>query len=361
MNSVLVVGAFDLLHAGHGRFLADARSFGDRLVVGIASDSSRVRLKGPGHPIVPEKDRAEMIKCLKPVDDALIVDEDNALPLIKKIKPAVLYTLKDDWEKSIRKSQEMEFIKTYGGRVMTVKKELPYLSSSEMLDRVADLKIRQVIEYFMGRVELKSYSGKLSRAEYINPKANEAVLSFSKPNTPSNLLSLVHFGKEVGFDRLAALREDKSKKKIVFSAVGADLLHIGHAKFLAKAAEKGDILVVGTPSNDSMRRQKGAGRPIIDEKARAELLCFIKGVDYVVIFPQNTILETLKQLKPDIFQSVKDDWNKGYRKSAEYLAVKEYGGKVILEEKQAEGMSATQLINKAAGVRVKKMFKECLG
>jgi rfaE bifunctional protein nucleotidyltransferase chain/domain len=344
--------------------LAEARALGDELVVGISSDESRRRLKGPGHPIVGESDRSAMLEFLKPVSSAIIVDEGSILNLLKKLKPQILYTVKDEWGKTgIRKREEAKYIKSYGGRVIKVLKEFPYLSSSEMVDRVADLKIKQVIEYFMGKVDLKPYSGKRSEAAYFNPKAKESVLSFSKPNVPSSLLGLLHFGKIIGFKNLSALGADleKAKKKVVFTAVGGDLLHIGHAKFLAKARGLGDVLVVGIPSNASMRRQKGAGRPIIDEKARAELLCYLKPVDYVVVFPQDTVLQTLKDLKPGVFQTVKDSWNKGFRKSPEYRLVRAYGGHVIRVEKQARGVSATYLINKAAKIRLNAMFKECLG
>ncbi|MFH1895871.1 MAG: adenylyltransferase/cytidyltransferase family protein, partial [bacterium] len=232
-----------------------------------------------------------------------------------------------------------------------------------MVDRVADLKIKQVVEYFIGKVESKPYSGKLSQAQYYNPKFKESVLSVGTPNIPSNLLSFMYFGKVVKSQELALLGQAlrKQGKKVVFTAMGGDLLHVGHAKFLKKAAELGNVLVVGTPSNQSMRRQKGAGRPIIDEQSRAELLCYLKGVDYVVIFGENTVLATLKTLKPDIFQTVDDVWNKNYKNSPEYRAVTKYGGKVVLCPKQAEGVSATQLINKAAKIRLEKMFHDCLG
>jgi len=367
-STVLVVGAFDLLHAGHAKFLAEARSFGNELVVGVASDASRRLEKGEGHPLAGERDRAALLEFLKPVTAAYIVDEGDVSNLLERVRPHIFYTLSDDWVKGgIRKRKEASLLKSWGGKVIKVSKELPYLSSSEMVDRVADLKIRQVIEYFIGRVEPKSYSGRRSQAQYVNPKVGESVLAMGRPNVPSNLLSLMYFGKVVKSGSLSSLGQvlRARGKKIVFTALGGDLLHIGHARFLKKAAGWGDVLVVGIPSNRSMRRQKGLGRPVIDEQSRAELLCYLKGVDYVVIFDEDTVLETIEALEPDIFQTVEvreaeDVWNKDYKNSPEYQAVMSYGGRVVLCPRQAQGVSATNLINKAAKIRLEKMFRDCL-
>ena len=363
MKTVLVIGAFDLLHAGHARFLAEARSYGDSLVVGVASDQSRARLKGEGHPMVSAHDRGALLKLLKPVDRVEIVEEDDATALIKKIEPSVLYTVADDWgKKGVRSKSEADLVKRFGGKVVKVAKDSPYLSSSEMINTVADLKIKQVIEYFIGTVEAKGYSGKRSEAEYVNPKVKEDVLAMPRPNIPTNLISLIYCGKVINAKDLNALGEQLrfAGKKVVFTALSGDLMHYGHAKFIEKGANMGNILIVGTPSNSSMRKQKGKGRPIIDEQSRAELFCYIKGVDYVVIFDEDTVLETLHRLKPNIFQTVDDSWNKEYKESPEYKYVRSYGGKVVLTTKQAEGISATQLINRAAKLRLKKMFNDCL-
>ena len=83
-------GCFDLLHRGHIKLLAEARSACDRLVVGLNSDASTMRLKGNGRPINPAEGRAEVIAALEAVDLVVVFEEDTPLELIKRVRPAVL-------------------------------------------------------------------------------------------------------------------------------------------------------------------------------------------------------------------------------------------------------------------------------
>jgi rfaE bifunctional protein nucleotidyltransferase chain/domain len=91
----------------------------------------------------------------------------------------------------------------------------------------------------------------------------------------------------------------KQGKKIVFANGCFDLIHVGHIRFLKSAKKRGDVLVVGINSDASTKRLKGKGRPIINEKARAEIVASFEFVDYVVIFNENTVEKTLKILMPD--------------------------------------------------------------
>jgi rfaE bifunctional protein nucleotidyltransferase chain/domain len=86
---VFTNGCFDLLHPGHIFYLKAARSLGDALVVGLNSDASVRRLKGPSRPIVTEGDRTVMLSALEPVDAVVIFDDDTPVRLMRKIKPAV--------------------------------------------------------------------------------------------------------------------------------------------------------------------------------------------------------------------------------------------------------------------------------
>ena len=83
-------GCFDLLHRGHIKLLAEARTACDRLVVGLNSDASTRRLKGNGRPINPAEGRAEVIAALEAVDLVVVFEEDTPLELIKRVQPAVL-------------------------------------------------------------------------------------------------------------------------------------------------------------------------------------------------------------------------------------------------------------------------------
>ncbi|RMD98650.1 MAG: D-glycero-beta-D-manno-heptose 1-phosphate adenylyltransferase [Calditrichaeota bacterium] len=87
---VFTNGVFDLLHRGHVEYLQKAKSLGDVLVVGVNSDGSVRRLKGPQRPIVPEQDRAIIVASLKPVDYVILFSEDTPGKLIQAILPDVL-------------------------------------------------------------------------------------------------------------------------------------------------------------------------------------------------------------------------------------------------------------------------------
>ncbi|OGR85412.1 MAG: hypothetical protein A2901_09285 [Elusimicrobia bacterium RIFCSPLOWO2_01_FULL_54_10] len=99
---------------------------------------------------------------------------------------------------------------------------------------------------------------------------------------------------------LARLLSRRGKKKVVFANGCFDLLHAGHIKLLEKAKSSGDILVVALNSDGSVRRLKGAGRPLVGEKQRAQALAGLEAVDFVTVFKEDTPLEAIRQLKPDI-------------------------------------------------------------
>lgn len=87
---VFTNGVFDLLHVGHIRYLQEAKSLGDILVVGVNSDASVKRLKGPTRPVQNQNDRAEILAALVAVDFTIIFDEDTPAKLIEKVCPDIL-------------------------------------------------------------------------------------------------------------------------------------------------------------------------------------------------------------------------------------------------------------------------------
>jgi D-glycero-beta-D-manno-heptose 1-phosphate adenylyltransferase len=124
---------------------------------------------------------------------------------------------------------------------------------------------------------------------------------------------------------LELLEKVRGKKKIVFTNGCFDILHAGHADYLNKAKSLGDILVVGINSDTSMRRIKGEKRPILPQQMRAYLLDNLKPVDYVVIFEEDTPLELIKAIKPDVL--VKGaDWDLERIVGADFVL--SYGGRV---------------------------------
>jgi len=87
---VFTNGCFDILHAGHVEYLEKSKALGTKLIVGINSDQSVKRLKGPSRPINNQEDRKKVLQALRCVDEVIIFDEDSPYELIKKIQPDIL-------------------------------------------------------------------------------------------------------------------------------------------------------------------------------------------------------------------------------------------------------------------------------
>jgi len=106
---------------------------------------------------------------------------------------------------------------------------------------------------------------------------------------------------KTSFEILPIVNELKNKnKRIIFTNGCFDILHIGHIKYLEEAKSYGDILIVGLNSDDSVRILKGENRPINPEDSRAYILASLEAVDYVVIFEEDTPLDLIKLIKPDV-------------------------------------------------------------
>lgn len=114
---VFANGAFDLLHVGHVRYLEGARREGDWLAVGINSDRSVARAKGPSRPILPEAERAEIVAALASVDAVSIFDEDSPAVLIAAMRPDV-HAKGTDY--STATVPERGVVSAYGGRTAIV-------------------------------------------------------------------------------------------------------------------------------------------------------------------------------------------------------------------------------------------------
>jgi rfaE bifunctional protein nucleotidyltransferase chain/domain len=129
---VFTNGCFDLLHPGHVRLLEQARSLGDFLIVGVNTDASVSRSKGPGRPITPERDRAEVLTALAAVDAVVLFDEDTPRELIAELLPDVLVK-GADWSHFIAGREEVE---AAGGRVLTISLE-PGYSTTAIIEKLA--------------------------------------------------------------------------------------------------------------------------------------------------------------------------------------------------------------------------------
>lgn len=114
---VFTNGCFDLLHIGHVTYLEEAKKLADILIVGVNSDSSVAKLKGPSRPLQNENDRARILAALKAVDHTVIFSEETPLELIKAVKPDVLVK-GGDWK--IEQIVGSDFVMSYGGAVQSL-------------------------------------------------------------------------------------------------------------------------------------------------------------------------------------------------------------------------------------------------
>ena len=131
-------------------------------------------------------------------------------------------------------------------------------------------------------------------------------------------------------------------KKIVFTNGCFDLIHLGHVDYLSKARDLGDLLVVGVNTDSSVKRLKGERRPLQDENSRTRILASMVMVDYVVLFEEDTPLELIRLVQPDVLV-----------KGADYKPEDIVGYDVVMAKNGQvktieflEGYSTTNIVNK---------------
>ena len=131
---VFTNGCFDLLHPGHIGSLEQARSLGDALIVGLNSDASVRQLKGAGRPVLPERERAEILAALECVDAVVIFDELTPREIIARLLPDVLVKGADWPGDQIVGREEVE---AAGGRVVSIP-VVPGYSTTEILRKIRE-------------------------------------------------------------------------------------------------------------------------------------------------------------------------------------------------------------------------------
>jgi rfaE bifunctional protein nucleotidyltransferase chain/domain len=133
LRVVLANGLFDMLHVGHVRYLEGARRLGDLLIVAVNDDRSARRLRGPGRPVVPGRDRARLIAALRCVDAVVIFGGPTVVPILTRIRPAVHCKGTDYTRASV---PERAVVLGYGGRV-AITGDPKRHATSRMIDRIA--------------------------------------------------------------------------------------------------------------------------------------------------------------------------------------------------------------------------------
>lgn len=140
-RGVFTNGCFDLLHLGHVRYLQEARALGDFLVLGLNGDESLRQLKGPGRPLVPEDERAEILAALSCIDYVTIFPEITASALVEALKPAI-YVKGGDWagaqdnQPAQKTLPEAPSVLAYGGEIRLI----PYLPGHSTTELIAAIK-----------------------------------------------------------------------------------------------------------------------------------------------------------------------------------------------------------------------------
>ncbi len=114
---VFTNGCFDILHYGHIKYLADAKTKGDYLIVAVNTDSSVKKIKAKNRPVIGQADRLKTVAALASVDFVVLFNQDNPLKLIKAVRPDVLIK-GSDWSRD--KIIGADFVQSYGGKVETV-------------------------------------------------------------------------------------------------------------------------------------------------------------------------------------------------------------------------------------------------
>ena len=159
----------------------------------------------------------------------------------------------------------------------------------------------------------------------------------------------INDGRYIDLTEAVALRWSWANERLTVGVANGcfDLLHPGHVSLIRQAALSCDRLIVALNSDDSVRRLKGPGRPLQDENARAAVVGAIKGVSAVVVFPEDTPLELIRALQPDVLIKG-SDYTEDRVVGADL--VKARGGRVVLVD-LAPGHSTTNLVSAARGKR----------
>lgn len=148
-------------------------------------------------------------------------------------------------------------------------------------------------------------------------------------------------------EKVAQLRQEG--KKIVLTQGSFDLVHIGHARYFAKAKQHGDVLIVGVDSDAKVKRRKGEDRPIVPEHERMEMLAHLRSVDLVVLKDDEAPKwHYIKLIKPDILIATKETYT-----PEQITALAKHCGKVVVLEPQATTSTSAKIRRMQIGLAQK--------
>jgi len=194
-----------------------------------------------------------------------------------------------------------------------------------------------ILAYYFGRIAARDTLLKL--ATRIATKSVEYFGTYTI--RPEDIQEVSFATKLITFDDLSSIRTTYSKKRIAWTNGCFDLLHSGHIELFKFCKNKGDIVIVGLNSDESIKRLKGPSRPINSSHVRADILCAIQYIDHVVIFDEDTPYRILSELRPYYLIKGGD-----YQVSS--IIGKEFAFETLVCQ-IVEGMSTTSTINTIIG------------
>lgn len=142
-----------------------------------------------------------------------------------------------------------------------------------------------------------------------------------------------------------SIERRRAAAKIVLANGCFDLLHVGHIRYLEAAKKFGDILIVGINSDEQVQKLKGVNRPFQPERERAEIIAALRAVDFVTIFPEPTVEDLIRAIRPD-FHAKGTDYT--VESVPERDIVRECGGQVVIAG-DAKNHSTTSLLAQVNG------------
>ncbi len=151
-------------------------------------------------------------------------------------------------------------------------------------------------------------------------------------------MSGVYYSAEKLSEELRLRRKDNKNFTVVFTNGCFDIIHPGHIHIIERSSSLGDLVIVGMNSDKSVRKIKGEGRPVMDEKSRAAVLAALKGVDYVMVFDEETPERVISFIRPDVLV-------KGSEYKEKDIVGREAAGRIVRVEMK-KGYSTTKIIQK---------------
>jgi D-beta-D-heptose 7-phosphate kinase/D-beta-D-heptose 1-phosphate adenosyltransferase len=174
-------------------------------------------------------------------------------------------------------------------------------------------------------------------------KVGTATVSKTELAAALNLIPAVRLDKQKTLAEVAAVARnlEKAGKRIVLTNGCFDLLHVGHIKLLSASKQLGDVLIVALDDDESVKRLKGSGRPIINENERLRIISALDSVDYVIVFSSHELNDVIAAIRPAVL-------TKGSNYGTEAIRgreiVERYGGRIEIIP-LTENISSTRIIN----------------